>query len=88
MSSIVIVLFRGKGEYYRLGNESTSVQPMPTLVDGLASKTVTQVAVGAIHCLALTSSGEVSNNLHVQYACTCTYMYHPLLLLLLGIFLG
>lgn len=50
---------RGKGEYYRLGNESTSVQSVPTVIDGLVGKNIVQIAVGALHCLALTSSGEV-----------------------------
>ena len=50
---------RGKGEYYRLGNECTNIQTVPSVVEGLASKNVIQIAVGALHCLALISNGEV-----------------------------
>ena len=52
-------IVRGKGEYYRLGNESTNIQVVPTVVEGLVGKNIIQIAVGALHCLALTSSGEV-----------------------------
>ena len=36
-----------------------SVQTVPSVVEGLAAKNVIQIAVGALHCLALTSNGEV-----------------------------
>ena len=53
------VISRGKGDYYRLGNDATGPQYVPTAVEGLNNKIVIQIAVGALHCLALTESGEV-----------------------------
>ena len=52
------VLCRGKGDYYRLGSDSSSHVSEPRLVEGMAEKVV-QVAVGSLHCLALTENGEV-----------------------------
>ena len=51
---------RGKGDYYRLGSDSSATIKTPHKVEALANKVVVQVAVGALHCLALTESGEVS----------------------------
>ena len=50
---------RGKGEYFRLGNENVSIQSTPRVVEGLVGKMVVQVAVGSFHVLALTDTGEV-----------------------------
>ena len=50
---------RGKGEYFRLGNENSSIQSSPMVVEGLVGKMVVQVAVGSFHVLALTDTGEV-----------------------------
>lgn len=52
---------RGKGECYRLGTDSSANVKAPQKVEGLANKKVVQVAVGALHCLALTDIGEVSD---------------------------
>ena len=49
---------RGKGDYYRLGTDSSSHVTEPQLVEGLKKKVI-QIAVGSLHCLALTESGEV-----------------------------
>ncbi len=51
--------YRGKGDYYRLGTDSTAHVREPQLVESL-SKKVVQVAVGSLHILALTENGEVS----------------------------
>ncbi len=50
---------RGKGDYYRLGTDSSSQVTEPQLVEAM-SKKVIQIAVGSLHCLALTENGEVS----------------------------
>ena len=54
---------RGKGEYFRLGSDNTANIKTPQKVEGLPNKKVVQVAVGAMHCLALTESGEVRREL-------------------------
>ena len=50
---------RGKGEYYRLGSDNSNSSKVPQRVEALSSRKVVQVAVGALHCLALTNTGEV-----------------------------
>ena len=50
--------YRGKGDYYRLGTDSTAHVREPQLVESLTKKVV-QVAVGSLHILALTENGEV-----------------------------
>ena len=52
-------MHRGRGEYFRLGSDASTNIKMPHKVEGLAHKKVVQVAVGAMHCLALTDNGEV-----------------------------
>jgi len=49
----------GKGDYYRLGHGSDQHVRKPTPVQGLRGKKVVHVAVGALHCLAVTESGTV-----------------------------
>ncbi|KAL1138806.1 hypothetical protein AAG570_008868, partial [Ranatra chinensis] len=49
----------GKGDYFRLGNGSDHHVRKPTLVEGLRSEKVIDVAVGALHCLAVCESGNV-----------------------------
>ena len=53
------VNYRGKGEYYRLGTDSSTPVKEPQQVEALTKKVV-QIAVGSLHCLALTDNGEVS----------------------------
>ena len=53
-------LRRGKGENHRLGHGNTKLLHVPTLVKGLASENIVQVAMGTLNCLALTAKGEVS----------------------------
>ncbi len=50
---------RGKGDYFRLGNGTDAHVRRPTLVDGLVGKKIIHVAVGALHCLAVTETGQV-----------------------------
>ncbi|RZF37934.1 hypothetical protein LSTR_LSTR005434, partial [Laodelphax striatellus] len=49
----------GKGYYYRLGLGSDLHVRKPTLIEGLRAEKVIHVAVGALHCLAVTESGAV-----------------------------
>ena len=51
---------RGKGDYFRLGHGSDTHVRKPQLVEGLKGKKIVHISVGALHCLAVTSSGEVS----------------------------
>ena len=49
----------GKGDYFRLGHGSDTHVRLPQLVEGLVGKKIVHVAVGALHCLAVTDKGEV-----------------------------
>lgn len=55
--------YRGKGDYYRLGHGADTHVRKPQLVEGLKGKKIVHISVGALHCLAVTSSGEVSGEL-------------------------
>lgn len=49
-----------QGDYYRLGHGSDQHLRKPTPIQGLRGKKVVHVAVGALHCLAVTDTGEVN----------------------------
>lgn len=49
----------GKGDYYRLGHGSDQHVRKPAPVHGLRGKKVIHVAVGALHCLAVTDVGQI-----------------------------
>lgn len=49
----------GKGDYFRLGHGTDAHVRKPQLVEGLKGKKIVHVAVGALHCLAVTDSGQV-----------------------------
>ncbi|XP_075228227.1 E3 ubiquitin-protein ligase HERC2 isoform X3 [Lycorma delicatula] len=49
----------GKGDYYRLGHGTDQHVRKPTLVEGFRGEKVINVAVGALHCLAVTDTGMV-----------------------------
>ena len=49
----------GKGDYYRLGHSSDQHVRRPQLVEGLRGLKIVDVAVGALHCLAVTDTGKV-----------------------------
>ncbi|XP_071532835.1 E3 ubiquitin-protein ligase HERC2 isoform X2 [Panulirus ornatus] len=49
----------GKGDYFRLGHGTDQHVRRPTMVEGLRGKKVIHVAVGALHCLAVTEAGQV-----------------------------
>ncbi|XP_065932277.1 E3 ubiquitin-protein ligase HERC2 isoform X4 [Magallana gigas] len=49
----------GKGDYFRLGHGTDAHVRKPQIVEGLKGKKIVHVAVGALHCLAVTDSGQV-----------------------------
>ena len=49
----------GKGDYYRLGHGADQHVRKPTVVESLRGKRIIHVAVGALHCLAVTDTGQV-----------------------------
>ena len=58
---MVITLFhgRGKGDFFRLGHGTDDHVREPKLVESLKDKNIVDVAVGNLHCLAVTEEGEV-----------------------------
>ena len=54
-----VLYFRGKGDYFRLGHGNDSHVRKPQVVEGLKEKKIVDVAVGALHCLAVTEQGQV-----------------------------
>lgn len=57
---------RGKGDYFRLGHGTDVHVRKPQMVEGLRGKKIVHVAVGALHCLAVTDTGQVCTGLHHQ----------------------
>lgn len=58
----------GKGDYFRLGHGTDQHVRKPTLVEGLRGKKIVHVAVGALHCLAVSDTGQVcSISIHIVY---------------------
>lgn len=51
----------GKGDYFRLGLGTDQHVRKPTLVEALRGERIVHVAVGALHCLAVTDTGVVSD---------------------------
>lgn len=49
----------GKGDYFRLGHGTDQHVRKPTPIQSLRGKKIIHVAVGALHCLAVTDSGQV-----------------------------
>ncbi|KAG6464463.1 hypothetical protein O3G_MSEX014531 [Manduca sexta] len=50
----------GKGDYFRLGHGCDAHVRRPTIVEALRGRRVIHVAVGALHCLAVTSENQAS----------------------------
>lgn len=50
------------GDYFRLGHGADQHIRKPTVVECLRGKKIVHVAVGALHCLAVTDGGQVLNN--------------------------
>lgn len=55
---------RGKGDYFRLGHGTDVHVRKPQMVEGLRGKKIVHVAVGALHCLAVTDTGQVCTDLY------------------------
>ncbi|XP_066141939.1 E3 ubiquitin-protein ligase HERC2 isoform X1 [Euwallacea fornicatus] len=49
----------GKGDYFRLGHGTDQHVRKPTMIESLRDKKIIHVAVGALHCLAVTDTGQV-----------------------------
>ena len=49
----------GKGDFYRLGHGLNQHVRLPTMLEVLRGKRVIHVAVGALHCLAVSAAGQV-----------------------------
>lgn len=54
-----MIVYRGKGDNYRLGHGIEEHVRYPKLVEGLAGKKVVDFDIGLCHCIALTDKGEV-----------------------------
>ena len=67
--------YRGKGDYFRLGHGSDAHVRKPSLVEGLGGKKIVHVAVGALHCLAVTDTGQVSRGTGWQEDSTCSTVW-------------
>lgn len=50
----------GKGDYFRLGHGNDQHVRRPTAIESLKGKKIINVAVGALHSLAVTDNGQVS----------------------------
>lgn len=50
----------GKGDYYRLGLSSNEHVRIPTLVTQFKSNPIKYIAVGTLHCIAVSRQGDVS----------------------------
>lgn len=57
---------RGKGDYFRLGHGTDVHVRKPQMVEGLRGKKIVHVAVGALHCLAVTDTGQVCTDHHFK----------------------
>lgn len=64
MVSWLVFPNRGKGDYFRLGHGTDVHVRKPQMVEGLRGKKIVHVAVGALHCLAVTETGQVCTDLH------------------------
>ncbi|XP_017782464.1 PREDICTED: E3 ubiquitin-protein ligase HERC2 isoform X2 [Nicrophorus vespilloides] len=49
----------GKGDYFRLGHGTDQHVRKPTMIETFRDKKIIHVAVGALHCLAVTDNGQV-----------------------------
>ena len=59
LSKTGVVWTWGKGDYFRLGHGADQHVRKPTMVESLRGKKMIHVAVGALHCLAVTDQGQV-----------------------------
>ena len=59
LTFLALCPIRGKGDYFRLGHGTDVHVRKPQMVEGLRGKKIIHVAVGALHCLAVTETGQV-----------------------------
>ena len=59
----------GRGEYFRLGTDSSVPIYQPHRLLSLSKVKVVQIAVGGLHCMAVTDNGEVRDLYHIYRAC-------------------
>jgi len=50
---------RGKGDYFRLGHGNDTHVRKPQVIESLRGKKIVDVAVGSLHCLAVSDQGQV-----------------------------
>lgn len=65
----------GRGEYFRLGTDSSAPIYQPHRLLSLSKVKVVQVSVGGLHCIALTDNGEVSQLLSLPYVLLRCFSY-------------
>lgn len=53
------LFFRGKGDNYRLGHGTEDHARHPKQIEALSSKKVKDIAIGSLHCMAITEDGEL-----------------------------
>ena len=57
---------RGKGDYFRLGHGTDAHVRKPQLAESLKTRKIVDVTVGALHCLAVTDTGQVGTATYCQ----------------------
>ena len=53
-------MFRGKGDYHRLGHGTDDHVRKPKRVTALQGKKIVSVACGSLHCVACTDTGNAA----------------------------
>ena len=54
-------MFRGKGDYHRLGHGTDDHVRKPKRVTALQGKKIVSVACGSLHCVACTDTGSAAD---------------------------
>lgn len=54
-------IFRGKGDYHRLGHGTDDHVRRPRKVSALHNKKVISIAVGSLHCVVCTDGGKLNS---------------------------
>ena len=76
-------IHRGKGDYYRLGHGTDTHVRIPQLVEGLKDKKIVHISVGALHCLAVTETGQVRIYLQIVHSYRSSFFqYYSILVLI------
>lgn len=59
----IFYLYRGKGDYHRLGHGTDDHIRCPRRVGGLQNKKVISIATGSLHCVCCTDQGSPSTTI-------------------------